>query len=340
MLVERVTSIPIGMKTPPEAGVLSAHYNQSRPVPRQGMLIVGHGSHCKISAAQMFAIGDHVAAAFPDVLVEVGFLEMTSPPANQVLDAMVEAGCIRIVVVPLMLLAATHSKSDVPAIIVEGRLRHPQMELIFASSLGVVPELIEIAADNVGQAGGDGLPLLVIARGTSDPDANGDAVKASRLLGEWLHTGEVSTGFTGMTWPLTPEALRTMGHLLTAKQQVAGSTKPLRMVLFFWFICNGKLIERARREIAEFTASTGIEVIDAGYFGPDPRLVDIIARRYSEALEGKPAVNCDTCAYRAPFPGQLDKVGKPIGEGHSHFAAEHRAGHPHGDDNTHDHSHH
>lgn len=337
MFVERTVSIPLTRKGASRLAPVRPDRGPSQG--SDGMLIVGHGSYCKISAAQMHEIGDHVAAAFPDLVVEVGFLEMTHPPANQVLDAMVERGCTRIVVMPFMLLAATHSKSDVPAIIVEGRQRHPQVELIFGSSLGVVPELIEIAADNVTQQGGAGLPLMVIARGTSDPDANGDALKASRLLGEWLDAGVVSTGFTGMTWPLTPEALEQLGHVVRAR---ATDGEAPKIALFFWFICNGKLIERARQQIAEFTEATGIDVIDAGYFGPDPRLVAIIARRYAEALEGSPVVNCDTCAYRAPFPGQEEKVGKPIGEGHSHFAADHRnsgAAEDHGHGHSHDHAH-
>ncbi|MEM8709199.1 MAG: sirohydrochlorin chelatase, partial [Actinomycetota bacterium] len=243
------------------------------------------------------------------------------------LDAMVARGCRRIVILPLMLLAASHAKSDVPAIVVEGRLRHPDVEIHFGSPFGVVPEMIEIAATNLQQRDAAGLPLVVIARGTSDPDANAEASKAGRMLAEWVDAGFLQMGFTGMTWPLTPQALDDVGKL--------GHE---RIALFFWFICNGKLIERARDQIAEFEQATGIEVVDAGYFGPDPRLTQVILRRYDEALEGSPTVNCDTCAYRAPFPGMEEKAGQPIGVGHSHLAAEHRgSGHDH---HHHDHHHH
>ena len=68
----------------------------------------------------------------------------------------------------------------------------------------------------------------------------------------------------------------------------------------------------------------GIEVVDAGYLGPDPRVVPAIVERYAEAVRGIPAVNCDLCAYRAPWPGREDRQGQPIGVGHSHLAAEHR----------------
>ncbi|MEM7327040.1 MAG: sirohydrochlorin chelatase, partial [Actinomycetota bacterium] len=295
----------------------------------EGVLLVGHGSRCMISAEQMHVIGDQAQAALPHLIVEVGFLEMTDPPAGVVLDAMVARGCKRIVVLPLMLLGASHAKSDVPAIVVESRLRHPNVDIAFGSPLGPVPELVEIAADNLAAVDGSGLPLVVIARGTSDPDANGEASKAGRLLAEWTDSGFLQMGFTGMTWPLTPDALDIVARL-----------GHKRIALFFWFLCNGKLIERARDQIAEFSERTGIEVVEAGYFGPDARLTAVIERRYREAIEGRPTVNCDTCAYRAPFPGMEEKAGQPIGVGHSHLAAEHRNSHGHDHDHGHSHHHH
>jgi hypothetical protein len=65
-------------------------------------------------------------------------------------------------------------------------------------------------------------------------------------------------------------------------------------------------------------------VVDAGYLGPDPRLVPVVTARYQESLEGSPSVNCDLCAYRAPWPGLDGRVGRPVGVGHSHLAADHR----------------
>ncbi len=319
MIVERSISVPLRT-----SAARPVRAQREPATAAEGLLLVGHGSRCLISEAQMHEIGDHVSAALPDMVVEVGFLEMTDPPAGAVLDAMVERGCRRVVILPLMLLAASHAKSDVPAIVLEGRDRHPGVEIIFGSPLGVAPELIEIAARNIHQREAGGMPLIVVARGTSDPDANGDATKAARLLAEWVDAGFLYTGFTGMTWPLVPDALTTAARLLPEN-----GGGPKQIALFFWFLCNGKLIERAREQIEAFTAETGIEVVDAGYFGPDPALADVVVRRYQEATEGRPIVNCDACAYRSPFPGHEAKAGQPIGVGHSHLAAEHRHSHQH-----------
>ena len=286
-------------------------------IPREGLLLVGHGSRSGDGAAEMVTLGDLVGRALPDVAVDVGFLEMTEPPAGPVLDRLAAAGCRRVVVLPLMLLGAGHAKNDVPAVVLEARRRHPDLDVRFGSPLGLARDLVGVLGGALTARGATGLPLLVVARGTSDPDANGDAHKVTRLLGEWTGAPFVHTAFTGVTDPRVPAGLDVFARLGYRRLAVA-----------FWFLCTGVLVDRAREDLAAFAAATGIEIVDAGYLGPDPGIVPAVIERYTEALSGAPAVNCDLCVYRAPWPGREDRIGQPIGVGHSHLAVEHR-GHDH-----------
>src|SRR5579875_853762 len=102
-----------------------------------GLVLVGHGSRSSRSGDEMAQLAGHVAAARPDVQVDVGFLEMTDPPAGEVIDRLADAGCGRITVLPLVLLGAGHAKSDVPALVLEARDRHPGVDVRFGSPLGV-----------------------------------------------------------------------------------------------------------------------------------------------------------------------------------------------------------
>ncbi|MBW3574005.1 MAG: sirohydrochlorin chelatase [Actinobacteria bacterium] len=309
MLTPRATAIPIRSPRPARPARRSA---------TDGLLLVAHGSSCLAGVDEVRALGEAAAAASPGLAVDLGFLELADPPAGPVLDDLVTRGCRRVTVQPLMLLAAGHGKSDVPAIVLEGRARHPGVEVLFGSPLGVVPELLAIAASNLAAAGGAGLPLLVVARGTSDPDANAEACRAARLLAEWTGAPDVDVAFTGVTWPSVPAALervRRLGHQALA--------------VFFWFLATGKLVERARGQLGEFAETTGVAVADVGYFGPDPALVPVIHRRRAEAIEGLHRTNCDTCSYRAEWPGMADRVAQPRGLGHSALAADHRRSHGH-----------
>jgi sirohydrochlorin cobaltochelatase len=285
--------------------------------PVDGLVLVGHGSRSSRSGDEMACLAAHVGAALPDVAVDVGFLEMTDPPAGEVIDRLVGLGCRRVTVLPLVLLGAGHAKSDVPALVLEARQRHPEVAVQFGSPLGVSALPVSLLGSAVVEAGGAGLPLLVVARGTSDPDANGDAHKAARLIAEWTAAPFVHVGFSGVTGPSVVEAAEVFERLGYGRVAVA-----------WWYLCHGRLIERGRAELAGL-AGPDLEWVDAGYIGPDRRLVPLIVERFGEALAGRPLVNCDACAYRAPWPGREERVGQPVGVGHSHLALEHRHGHHH-----------
>ena len=130
----------------------------------------------------MTALAGLVADALPGVAVDVGFLEMTDPSAGRVLDDLVVSGCRRLTVLPVVLQGAGHAKSDVPAVVLEARQRHPGVEILLGNPIGVSKAPIEVLGVSLERAGGAGLPLLVVARGTSDPDANAEAHKAARLI--------------------------------------------------------------------------------------------------------------------------------------------------------------
>ena len=118
-----------------------------------------------------------------------------------------------------------------------------------------------------------------------------------------------------MTWPTVPDALDRMARL-----------GHRRVVAFFWFLATGRLVARAREQFSAAREQLGLEVVDAGYFGPDPTVVRLVLERQAEAVEGRPRVNCDTCSYRAEWPGHEARLGQAQGVGHSALAA----GHLHG----------
>lgn len=295
--------------------------------PDDAVLLVGHGSRSAASDDEMGRLTELVGRALPGVMVDLGFLEMSDPPARIVIDRLVARGARRVLVVPLILLAAGHAKSDVAAIALAARDRHPHVEFVLAAPLGVRRAFVEILGKSVVDAGAGELPLLVVARGSSDPDANSDAHKAARLVAEWTGAPFVHTGFTGITRPLVPDALDVFARL--------GSQ---RIAVVFWFLCTGRLVDRARADMAAFAAATGVDVVDAGYLGPDPRVVPVVLDRVTRALGASAEILCDACAYRAPWPGLEDRVGQAAGVGHSHLAAEHS--HHHGDDGHHHTAHH
>jgi sirohydrochlorin cobaltochelatase len=274
---------------------------------------------------EMQTLAGLVATALPEVAVESGYLEMAEPPAGLQVDRLVARGCRRVVVLPLMLLGAGHAKSDVPAVVMEARHRHPGVRFVFGRPLGVCRTVVELLGRAVVASGGAGVPLLVVARGTSDPDANAEAYRAARLIAEWAAAPFLHVGFSGVTRPSVPEAASVFSRLGYR-----------RMAVVWWYLFHGRLVEDGRADLARLSEQEGMEIIDAGLLGPDPALVPLVVARYHQgegpgrdagawAADGVP--NCDTCAYRAPWPGREGRVGLPIGVGHSHLAVAHRHSH-------------
>ena len=299
----------------------SANTQTSSRAP-DALLLVAHGSRSIDGVHEMDNLATGLSNAFPNVQVRLGYLELSDPPASQVMNEIVESGATDIVVAPLMLHAGGHSKSDVPAVILDAQHRNTSIQIRYARPLGVDHSLLLLGRRRVEEAGGLGQPISVISRGTSDPDANAEAYRASRLLAEMTESTLVIPGFSGVTWPSAPVALEQLCHL--------GAE---RIVAFAWFLATGILIDRLKQDYQNFTKSTGIEVIDAGYLGTGREVVDIVVDRVNEAIAGKVSVNCDACLYRRPFPGLEDRVGMPLGVGHSHLAAEHlESGHSHSPD--------
>jgi len=281
-----------------------------------GLLLVGHGSRSARGRAEVLELGSLVQQAAGAVPVETGFLELSDPPADLALDRLVARGVRSVVVVPLMLNAAGHAKSDVPAVVLSGRVRYRDVPIAYARPLGIDTVTVALAQQRVCDAGGRKTPLLVVARGTSEPEANADAARVSRLLAECTDAPWVVTGFSGLTWPSVPDALDQCMRL--------GAD---RLVVFAWYLSTGVLVERMQQQARAWSAISGVEMLDAGHLGPDPALVPLVLDRAAEALAGQATMTCDVCSYRAPFPGLEQRAGMPLGVGHSHLAAEHRHAH-------------
>lgn len=269
------------------------------------LLIAGHGSRHQGGVAEFFALADRVRALAPSRAVGCGFIELSPPPVSVAAADLVASGARDVVVVPLMLLAAGHAKNDIPALIARERLAHPGVRFRYARDLGIHPELLAIVDERLEAALAPEeraqTAVLLVGRGSSDPDANADMYKIARLLNEGRPYPMVETCFIGITGPRLPEGLERCRRL--------GAT---RIVVVPYFLFTGVLEERIHAQSAAFVAAHGeIEVRVAGYLGPDDRVARLVLERYREAIDGEARMNCDTCVHRVALPGFEHKVGAP-----------------------------
>lgn len=335
-------------ETPNSAPFIDRNRFPEAPGEKIGVMICGHGSRSEAAVSEFRSIAAHMTERFADHPVEYGFLEFATPVIRDGLDKLREAGVTRVLAVPGMLFAAGHAKNDIPSVLNAYAARHPEMQISYGRELAIDLKMLRAAGDRVSEAVKQAnetlgpLPLhetmlVVVGRGASDPDANSNVAKITRMLWEGMGFGWAETAYSGVTFPLVEPAL-THAARLGYK----------RIIVFPYFLFTGVLINRIY-EYADTVAAAHpeIEFVKAGYLNDHPMVMDTFADRLWEILDGENLMNCQLCKYRAQVLGFEDEVGLPQESHHHHVegigtgpAEAHTHDHGHPKDGHHDHAHH
>ncbi|MDD9877282.1 MAG: sirohydrochlorin chelatase [Magnetovibrio sp.] len=283
-----------------------------------GVMICGHGSRSQAAVDQFADVVRQMPALFPDWPVEYGYLEFSNPVIRDGLDRLREQGCTRILAVPGMLFAAMHAKNDIPSVLNTYGAKHG-IKIEYGRELGIDFKMIDAAAARIDDAiaGADAANgavarsdtcLVVIGRGSSDPDANSNVSKVARLLMDRTGVGWCEVGYSGVTFPLVEPCLEHVAKLGYK-----------RIVVFPYFLFTGILIDR----IYGFTdmvadAHPKIEFVKAGYLNDHPKVLATFAERVTEILDGDNAMDCSMCKYRQQVLGFEAEVGLPQESHHHH----------------------
>jgi sirohydrochlorin ferrochelatase/(2Fe-2S) ferredoxin len=268
-----------------------------------GLLVLGHGSRDGGANADFEALVDAYRVVHPELEVAHGYVELAEPSLAVALRQLASR-CDHVVVLPLFLFAAGHVKNDLPLALHQARRECPGVRFTAARSLGVHPALVELALTRVRAAidrsrGAAKTAVVVVGRGASDPDANGDFCKLVRLLGEGHDFAWVLPSFIGIARPLFEDVI-----------ELVARSRPEHIVVAPYFLFAGRLIDKLQMQVDAFRARyPWLHVELAAHLGSDERLFALLDERVQEALAGARPLPCDTCQYRLPVSGVVDHVG-------------------------------
>nr|WP_231126953.1 sirohydrochlorin chelatase [Motilibacter aurantiacus] len=302
-------------------------------------MIVGHGTRDAAGVEQFTGFTRRVAAlmAGRGVAVGGGLIELAPPPLMDAVAGLVGAGHRHLVAVPLMLVAAGHAKGDIPAALDRERERHPAMTYAYGRPLAADPRILDALDERLSAVLDDaeraGTHVVLVGRGSTDPDANAEVFRAGRLFEEGRGLAGVESSFISLARPGVPAALERCRMLGAA-----------RVVVLPYFMFAGVLPDRIVAQAQAWAAEhPEVDVRCAGLIGDCDQLAEVVISRYEEAVAGGIRNNCDTCMYRIAMPGREAKVGLPQAP-HDHpddpahpHGHSHDHGHPHG--HSHDHGH-
>jgi len=280
-----------------------------------GVMLCGHGSRDADAVREFAVLSEHLKRKLPQYPVEYGYLEFATPIIRTGLDKLREQGVNRVLAVPGMLFAAGHAKNDIPSVLNTYAAQNG-LRIDYGKELGIDPKMMRAAADRVQEAldaAGPGVPLhatlrVVVGRGASDPDANSNVSKVTRLLWEGFGFGWAETAYSGVTFPLVAPGLEHAARLGYR-----------RIVVFPYFLFTGILVQRIYDATDAVAARhPEIEFVKAPYLNDHPQVIATFEERLQQILTGDIAMNCQMCKYRTQVLGFEAEVGAPQESHHHH----------------------
>jgi sirohydrochlorin ferrochelatase len=183
------------------------------------------------------------------------------------------------VIVPLLLTAAYHSKTDIPAQIASAASAFPRLDVRYADTLGPDPLLLAALERRLAQAGAPSAPrdttsVVLAAAGSSDPAAN---ATIAALAARWQREGgwrAVVPAYASAASPTPAEAVRAL---------LARTSGPILVATYL--LAPGYFADKVRREAAEAGAAAISPALGAA-----PEVADVILCRYAAARGAVQAV--------------------------------------------------
>ncbi len=276
-----------------------------RLTPPPPLVAVAHGSRDPRAGAAITALlrlaRDRAAARGVGGLdVRAAFLGHAAPAPAQVLDALAEAGLAAgvsppslrcaggsggsppradTVLLPLLLTAAYHSGTDIPAVLDGAAARWPALRISYGAPLGPHPGLLRALERRLAEAGQDcsdgarHTGVVLASAGSSQPAAN--AVIA-RMAADW----QAARGWRAVVPAFASAARPAPEEAVTAL--LRGGAR--RVVVASYLLAPGLFADR----VAAAALAAGAAAVSAP-LGAAPEVADVLLDRYTEAAAGWPA---------------------------------------------------
>ena len=280
-----------------------------------GILLCGHGSRDPRAVAEFINVVNKIKSRLPTIPVAFGFLEFNRPIISEALDQLRNTGVEKVIALPAMLFAAGHTKNDIPAVLNKYSMENG-LPIQYGRELGLNSLMIGAAGARLKETI-DSNPifplsetLLVVAgRGSSDPDANSNVCKITRMLVEGFGFGWGETVFSGVTFPLVDPGLR---HSLKLGFK--------RVILLPYFLFSGVLVGRVRNHSLRVSNDyPDVQFLNASYLSDQDLVIDTFMERIQEVLNGENFMNCALCKYRSNLLGFESEVGYEQISHHNHL---------------------
>ncbi|NQY06258.1 MAG: sirohydrochlorin chelatase [Flavobacteriaceae bacterium] len=274
---------------------------------KKGILLCGHGSRRPAAVTSFKRLVSVLKERYQDSYeVDYGFLEFNHPTYEAAVERMYLNGVREIYALPVILFAGSHAKNDIPFELNTLQTYHNDLTIKMAKHIGVSSFLLDLSVKRIEETekrltalDRKETCLIVVGRGTTDPDANSDVAKLTNMLWEGLGFGFATVGYSGTAYPNIKESLA-MVEKLGFKRTI--------VIPFFFF--TGVLLERIYDAVKEMDENSEHEYVYTDPFGTDELILKAFDERLEEAKDGVANMNCQLCKYRKQVVGFEDYLGQ------------------------------
>lgn len=178
-----------------------------------GVLLIGHGTRDAVGTEQFFSLGAMLGRQIAPTPVQPCLLELQSPSIAEGWQRLASQGVTHVHAVPLLLFAAGHAKSDIPAALAACQRQTPGISWDQTRPLSRCPELLQLVSrrlDQVftaGQLNPAETAIVLVGRGSHDPCAQADMKLLAHCVAGKRNVRRVATAFYAMAEPRLPAVL-------------------------------------------------------------------------------------------------------------------------------------
>lgn len=135
----------------------------------KSIVYIGHGSRLQEGNEQFIHFVQSVIKERSESIQKIGFLELTTPTVQDAITEAIQDGATEVLIVPVLLFAATHYKRDVPFEIKKVQKLYPHITFSVVPPFSTHPLMIELVVKRIREA----IPMqnseiVLVGRGSSD----------------------------------------------------------------------------------------------------------------------------------------------------------------------------
>ena len=273
---------------------------------KEGILLCGHGSRRKSGTDAFKGLVSILKDRYKDYEVDYGFLEFNHPLYEAAVERLYQKGIRTIYALPVILFAGAHAKNDIPYEMNTLQSRYPDLTIKMGRHIGTSSFLVDLSQKiltekeaELGAIDRKDCALVVVGRGTTDPDANSDVHKLCSMVWEGMGFGFATVGYSGTAYPKISDTLPMVDKL---------GFKRVYVIPFFFFTV--VLLERIYGAVEEFNTNSEAEYTYTKAFGTDEFMLKAFDERLDEAIHGTGNMNCQLCKYRKQIIGFEEEQGQ------------------------------